>query len=523
MVESPRVSNPKLRILVVDDDASNRQVLEDRLRAEPDWELVVACVPDAASSLEVMRQDSFDLAFVDYRLPDMDGVKLLDQVRQLHPKTAVVMVSAMGSERLAVEAMKHGAIDYLAASDLRTADLGRILRRGIEMQVLQRENMELRQVNRMKDEFISSVSHELRTPLAVILGYAKTLEDGELGALPPPQQTAVRAIRRRGDSLLEMVNRLLAFKESSFATHEVLLRPTELGRFLKEQLPAAVPAALQARGLTLTTKLPEASVWVLADPEKLKEAAENLLSNAFKFSPDGAAVTLTLHVHEKREAWLRVADQGRGIPPELIPHLFEAFAHSDSELTREVSGLGLGLALAKQTVELHGGRLWIESEGAGRGSTATIALPLAEADTPHLVVERPSKADKKRLLVVEDNTDIVEIVRLFLAGFSDNLELTTTLRGQDALELISHRRFDLLVLDILLSDMSGLEVLTRLKRLAADKQPPVLILSGHAEAARQALSRGASDALLKPFTKVAFLEKVLKGLGLEKRTKPRAP
>ncbi len=516
------MSNPKLRILVVDDDSSNRQILEDRLEAEIEWELAVACVPDASSALDVLRQGFFDLAFIDYRLPDMDGVKLLDQVRQLHPKTAVVMVSAMGSERLAVEAMKHGAIDYLAAADLRTADLGRMLRRGIEMQVLQRENMELRQVNRMKDEFISSVSHELRTPLAVILGYAKTLEDGELGALPPPQQTAVRAIRRRGDSLLEMVNRLLAFKESTFATHEVLLRPTELGRFLKEQLPATLPAEIQSRGLTLTVEVPEASLWVLADPEKLKEALENLVSNAFKFSPDGATVTLTLLAHTRREAWLRVADHGRGIPPELLPHLFEAFAHSDSELTREVSGLGLGLALAKQTIELHGGRLWIESDGSGRGSTATIALPLAEADTPHLVVERPSRADKKRLLVVEDNTDIVEIVRLFLAGFSDNLELTTTVRGQDALELLSHRRFDLLVLDILLPDMNGLEILNALKRLPQDKRVPVLILSGHAEAARQALSNGASDALLKPFTKQAFLEKVLKGLGLEKRNKPRA-
>ena len=512
--------NPRLRILVVDDDPSNREVLSHRLGTEPGWDLSVSSASDASEALQALRGDFYDLAFLDYRLPDMDGVKLLDQVRQLHPKTAVVMVSAMGSERLAVEAMKRGAIDYLAAADLRTADLGRLLRRGLEMQVLQRENLELRQVNRMKDEFISSVSHELRTPLAVILGYAKTLEDGELGALTPPQTTAVKAIRRRGDSLLDMVNRLLAFKESSFGTQEVLLRPTDLTAFLKEIVPAPPPEAA-ARGVTLSTDIAQGPIWVLADPAKLKEAVGNLLSNAYKFSPDGGVVTVILSVHGGREAWLRVQDTGRGVPPEIIPHLFEAFGHSDSELTRDISGLGLGLPLAKQTVDLHGGRIWIESEGSGRGSLATIALALSEPDTPHLVVEQPSKSSKKRLLVVEDNADIVEIVRLFLAGFSENVELATTLKGQEALEMMSHRRFDLVVLDILLPDMNGLDMLERLQRLPPDKRIPILILSGHAEAARKALTLGAVDYLLKPFTKQAFLEKVLKGLGLERRGRGR--
>lgn len=512
--------NPKLRVLVVDDEPSKRRVLVERLKGEPGWELSVNEAVDGAEALEALKSGLYDLAFLDYRLPDFDGIKLLDQVRQLHPKTAVVMVSGMGSERLAVEAMKHGAIDYLSAPDLSTADLGRLLRRGIEMQVLQRENLELRQVNRMKDEFISSVSHELRTPLAVILGYAKSLEDGDLGALSAPQKTAVSAIRRRGDGLLDMVNRLLAFKETTFATQEVLLRPTDLAKFAREAAPKPAAEAA-ARGVRLEFEGPEEGVWCLADPAKLKEALANLLSNAYKFSPDGGVVTLLLKLNAGREAWLRVIDRGRGIPPELIPHLFEAFGHSDSELTREVSGLGLGLTLSKQIVALHGGRLWIESEGSGRGSTATIALNLAEPDTPHLIVEQPSKAAKRRLLVVEDNEDIVEIVRLFLAGFSENVELTTTLRAAEALELVSARRFDLVVLDILLPDMNGLEVMERIGRLPAEKRPPVLILSGHTDAAKQALERGAVDFILKPFTKQAFLEKVLNAVGLERRGKGR--
>ncbi|MDE2290574.1 MAG: response regulator, partial [Elusimicrobia bacterium] len=301
---------------------------------------------------------------------------------------------------------------------------------------------------------------------------------------------------------------------------EVLLRPTDLAGLVREAAFAPPPEA-QARGVRLSLDAAAGPVWSLVDPDMLKEALGHILSNAHKFSPDGGQVRLTLSLHGSREAWLRVEDQGRGIPPELIPHLFDAFAHADSELTREISGLGLGLTLAKQIVELHGGRLWLESEGAGHGSIATIALPLSEPDTPHMVVEQPSRAGKKRLLVVEDNADIVEIVRLFLAGFSENVELTTTLKGTEALELATHRRFDLLVLDIMLPDMNGLEVLERLARLPAEKRPPVLMLSGHTEAAKQALTKGARDYILKPFTKQAFLEKVLDGLGLERRRRNR--
>lgn len=514
-------NRPKLRVLIIDDEQGNRDLIKQRLATMTSWVTESSLVPDARSAFAALRESIFDVAFVDHRLPDDDGLRVLEQIRQQYPKMAVVVMSALGSEKIAVQAMRRGAIDYIVTQELESSDLAQLLRRAVEMQLLQGENAELRQVNRMKDEFISSVSHELRTPLAVILGYAKTMEDGELGELSPQQSLAIRAIRSRGERLLEMLNRLLTFKESKLGTQEVLLRPTDLTSFFKEFLSADFADA-KKKNVALETDLPDGPLWSLADPDQLKEVVNGLLSNAIKFSPDGSKVLISMKIHPPQEVWLRFEDQGRGIPSESLPRIFDAFFHTDSDLTREISGLGIGLALARQIVEMHGGRIWLESEGQAKGTTATVALPLVQPDTPHMVVEQQRRIDKKRVLIVEDNADIVEIIRIFLAGVSKNIVLTTTDRGQDALDLMSQRRFDLLLLDLFLPGLSGFDVLERMKRLPEERRLPVVILTGHRQAAQQAMRKGAAGVILKPFNKRNFIDTVLKMLGLERRTKPRS-
>ncbi|HBL15631.1 MAG TPA: hypothetical protein DD417_02405 [Elusimicrobia bacterium] len=510
----------KLNILIADDKEHARALLEERLHEIQGWDILVQCAKDATEALDALRRRVFDVAFIDYLVPGIDGVKLLDQVRQLHPKVAVVIMAPHGSEKIAVDAMKHGAIDFLVHDDLPIVDLGRLLRRAVELQILQSENLELRQVNRMKDEFISSVSHELRTPLAVILGYAKTLREGDLGPVSEPQARALQAIMRRGDLLLQMLNRLLTFRDRAFNTQEVLLRSVDLSPLLGDYLGERW-LQNQPRGVRVSLTVPEGPVWALVDPLQLKEVLGSLLSNAVRFSPDSGLVQVTLEEHAGVEAWVRVSDQGRGIEPEILPRLFDGFVHTDSELTREVSGLGIGLALARQIMELHGGRIWLESKGVGQGTSSMLALPLAQPDSLPMAVEQPPRLTKKRVLVVEDNADIVELVRVFLSGLSENLQLTTTHRGEEALDLLRERRFDLLILDLMLPDMNGLELLDRMQKESKERRVPVLILSGHREAAQQAIVRGAQDQLLKPFTKQAFLEKILRLLGLERRGGPR--
>ncbi|MFA6029774.1 MAG: response regulator [Elusimicrobiota bacterium] len=512
---TPGLSLPRIRILVVDDEVDNRALLREQFAAVKGWAIEAEEAGDSQTAFNLLRESFFDLVFLDYRLPDEDGLKVLEQIRQLHPKIVVIMVSAAGSEKVAVEAMKRGAMDYITQAELRGTDLEHLLRRAIDVQSLQTENFELRAVNKMKDEFIAGVSHELRTPLAVILGYAKTLEEGEFGTLTAAQKAAVTAIRSRGEQFLQMVNRLLSFKESALGTQHVLLRPVDLHALVSEHLRARWEEP--PRGIVIEKDLCGGPVWVLADPEPLAEVLQNLVSNSCKFSPDGTKVTVSLKVRPTNEAWIQIRDQGRGITPEALPHLFEGFYHAEKELTRGIPGLGIGLALSRQIVELHGGRIWIESEGTGRGTTGSIALPITEPDTPQILVESQRKHDKKRILIVENNPGMVEILRMFLAGISENLVISTTHDGQEALEMIERSRYDLMLLDMLLPGVSGLEILERMQRLTPEKRVPTLVITGHRDAAAQAGKLGAADILLKPFYKKAFLDKVFRLLGLERR------
>jgi signal transduction histidine kinase len=512
---------PSFQVLLIDDDLGRRQALQDRLTGLPGWQLELACAADASEAFAALRRKSFDLAFLNAQIARGDGIRVLEQIRQLYPKVAVVVMSGAGSEKTAVEAVRRGAVEYVVERDILQVDMSTLMRRAVEMHRLQTENTELRQINRMKDEFISSASHELRTPLAVILGYAKTMEDGELGALTPPQALAVKAIRTRGERLLEMLTRLLTFKESRMGMQEVVLRPTDLGIFLQRLLDEDWPSE-KRKGIELERAAPEAPVWALADPEFLREVVNGLVSNALKFSPPQTRVRVSLTPRGPQEAWIRVEDQGRGIIPEALPRIFDPFTHTDNDMTRSVSGLGLGLALARQIIELHGGRIWLESEGADRGTTAIVALSLVQPDAPVVIVEKERRVDKKRILIVEDNADIVEIIRLFMAGFSHNIVITATDQGQQALELMIRQRFDLLILDLLLPGLSGTEILERMRRMPQDKRMPVLILSGHPEAAKDAVqNKGADDFLLKPFNRNRFIDKVLQLLGLERRAHPR--
>ena len=348
------------------------------------------------------------------------------------------------------------------------------------------------------------------------------MEDGELGALTPQQGLAVKAIRTRGERLLDMLNRLLTFKEAKFGTQEVLLRPMDLIAFVKEVLDSDWPKE-KTHDLEIERELPQGPAWTLIDPDHMKEVLNGLLSNAVKFSPPSAAVRVCVEVRPAQEVWIRIMDRGRGIPHESLPRIFDAFYHTDSDLTRSISGLGLGLALARQIVELHGGRIWMESEGPGHGTTANVALPMVRPDSPLIIVESEKRVDKKHVLVVEDNTDVIEIIRLFLAGFSNNLVLTATSRGQEALDLLAQRRFDLLVLDIFLAGtVSGFDILASVERLPPDKRMPALVLTGHQGAAQDAMRKGAQDFLIKPFNKNRFIDKVLQLLGIERRSHPRA-
>lgn len=497
-----------LTVLIVDGDERDREELKGRLQAAPGWSLTFGQAGDFAAALTAWTERSFDLVFLARRLPDGESLPLLDRVRQLHPKSAIIVTCPEPDTAWAVAAMKKGALDCLVRGDLPRIDFGPILSRLVEARNLVNQNMELRQVNQMKNEFIANVSHELRTPLTVILGYARSLQDGTLGDLTAEQRKAADSIVGRSQELLTALNHILRAREAVAGRQLATLKPKDL-RELWENAAQSVAKDLERKRLRLELALPPAPVLVLADAAAFAEVCANLLSNAIKFSPEGGCVRLAVGT-SAGQAWMTLRDQGPGIPPELLPHIFEDFSTAATQgPTRQRPGLGLGLAICRQTVELHGGSIWLESAQTGQGCTAHVSLPLTRPEAPETVVAQAAPVEKKRVLIVEDNLDLIDIIRLFVSAISDNLELAMAHSGFEALESIQNQAPHLIILDIMMPGMSGLELLERLRRLPAASRIPVLVLTGYVDAAQRAREAGAQEVMVKPVDRKTFVTKVL--------------
>lgn len=496
-----------LSILIVDSDPESPSLLARRLSAAAGWTLRVETAPEEETALRKLREAPFDLVFL--RAAGHGDISLLEKIRQLHAQSAVVVTASAGSEQLAVSVMKKGALDYLTAEELPRLDCDALFRRIIDRRSLLNQNMELRQVNQMKNEFIANVSHELRTPLTVVIGYARSMLEKSLGPLSEKQEKALEAIVERSEDLLGTLNNILSLQDAHEGREQLLLRPTALGELLSAQVEQAGKETT-AKNQKVDLLLPPEPLWALADSRRLCEVLDNLLSNASKFSPQSSVITVSLRA-EQDQAMICVQDQGDGVAPEMLPHIFEQFAGAAHHgPTRRHPGLGLGLAICKQIMDAHGGRIWLESPAGRGGCAAWLSLPLASPDRQDVVVSRPRSVSKKRILIVEDNPDLVDILLLFMSSISTNLELATAQSGLEALESIKDKLPDLIILDVMMPGMDGFEVMTRLQRLPQTQRIPVMVLTGYTDAAEQAKTVGAAHVMLKPFEKKAFIFNVLR-------------
>ncbi|HEX8557253.1 MAG TPA: CHASE domain-containing protein [Pyrinomonadaceae bacterium] len=229
--------------------------------------------------------------------------------------------------------------------------------------------------SRLKDDFLATLSHELRTPLTAILGWAKMLRAGPADAAMTAR--GLEAVERNAVAQTRLIDDLLDVSRVITGKLRLEARPVELSRVVEAGVESVRPAA-EARGVRLDVRLGAGGALVSGDPDRLQQVVWNLLSNAIKFTPGGGTVGVTL-ARAGGHAEVVVADTGRGIEPEFLPHVFDRFRQADQRITREHGGLGLGLSIVRHLVEMHGGVITAESEGAGRGSTFRFRLPLLGA------------------------------------------------------------------------------------------------------------------------------------------------
>jgi signal transduction histidine kinase len=227
------------------------------------------------------------------------------------------------------------------------------------------------ELNRLKDEFLATVSHELRTPLSAILGWSRLLASGELS--PEKQCRAIEAIERNAQAQARLVDDILDVARGMSGNLRLELKHIDLVSVAHRGADAIAPAAA-AKKINVDIQAPT-PVPVMADAARLQQVVWNLLSNAVKFTPSGGHVSVNVRARDG-SAELKVTDTGAGIPPAFLPFVFDKFRQADGSFTRQYGGLGLGLAIARHLIELHGGSIEAKSEGEGRGATFCVTLPL---------------------------------------------------------------------------------------------------------------------------------------------------
>ena len=362
--------------------------------------------------------------------------------------------------------------------------------------------------NRLKDEFLATVSHELRTPLTAILGWSRLLEEGSLDDQVANQ--AIESIRRNAKAQTRIVDDILDV--SRIITGNLLfdLHPVELAPVIEAAINAVRPTA-DAKGVRLEAEFDSAPLVVSGDANRLQQVIWNLISNGVKFTEKGGCVSLCLRqVNSSVE--IKVADTGQGISPEFLPFVFDRFRQADSTSTRQHGGLGLGLAIARHLVEIHGGTIRAESPGNGSGATFTLKLPLVNCGdkasvlgtTEVVIPESPYQPQELlsglSVLVVDDDVDTLELMATALKSRQANV--TAVSSAVDALIAIKANRPDVLISDIAMPNEDGYALIEKVRLLdhGEDQAIPAVAITAYAkeEDRERALSSGFQIYLPKP-------------------------
>jgi signal transduction histidine kinase len=383
----------------------------------------------------------------------------------------------------------------------------RLLMAGIHEQEARDEAEE---ANRAKDEFLATLSHELRTPLTAMLGWSRMLRTTKLNEAASTR--ALKIIERNAEAQVRLIEDMLDVSRIIAGKLRIESQPLDPASVIKAALDAVRPSAL-AKGIQIKCALDSQAGLLDGDQKRLQQVVSNLLTNAIKFTPHGGRVEVRLDRTDSR-VWIRVSDTGQGISPEFLPHVFDRFRQADSATTRASGGLGLGLAIVRHLVELHGGTVGAESRGEGQGATFTVELPLTLRQTetgkaqrsPHRsealtgAFECSQALEGLRVLVVDDELDTRELLAFVLEQCG--AAVTTAASTREALAALAESKPDILLSDIGMPDEDGYELIRQVrasKRKFGGKIPAAALTAYTTEGDRErVLSAGFQVHIAKP-------------------------
>jgi two-component system, sensor histidine kinase and response regulator len=366
----------QLKVLIVDDDLVDRMLVQRSIK-NAGMDVSFAEAETCAEAMQILERQHFDCIFVDYQLPDRDGLSLIQSIRHLNVKAPIVALTGQGDEQIAVELMKAGAIDYLNKARIAPESLAQILRNAVRIYRTEAE-MALQRA-----DFITHLTHDLRTPLVAADLMLKLFQKGTFGELPPETSAPLTAMIRSNQNLLEMVNTLLevnCYDAGAKVITPIVCQMWEISQDIIEELEAVA----SEKGLELKLALigePEAAnrMLVMGDCKELRRMITNLVGNSLKFTEAGY-VELSLKISPPAPAdpagtdgWvtLKVRDTGIGMSPEQQATIFQRYRKG----SHKQAGSGLGLHLVQKIVTIHSGTIRVDSV-IGEGSVFTVDLPL---------------------------------------------------------------------------------------------------------------------------------------------------
>jgi two-component system, sensor histidine kinase ChiS len=400
----------------------------------------------------------------------------------------------------------------------------------------------LRRVDKLKDEFLANTSHELRTPLNGIIGISESLYDEADRVSPETLRENLAMTIASGRRLASLVNDILDFSKLKNADIELQRKSVNLRVVADVVLRHNAPMT-RGKSLQLINEIPFDIPLVNGDENRLQQVLYNLIGNAVKFTESGF-VKISAKPDEDGTITVRVDDSGIGIPVDKREIIFEEFQQADGSIAREFAGTGLGLSISRRLVEMHGGRIWVQSE-VGRGSTFSFTLPVSEGATVNLaepfyeasgtpamelpaadeglvraaeIVDQPSSQNGNTIsiLVVDDEPINHQVLKNHLS--SSQYHISQAYTGREALQLLEESRYDLVLLDVMMPRMSGYEVCQKIREKYLSSELPVIMVTAknQVEDLVYGLTAGANDYIAKPFTKQEFLARINTQLDLSR-------
>jgi signal transduction histidine kinase len=484
-------SNPSVRVLVADDNADMRDYLARILGQK--WAVELAA--DSREALGMLRTSRFDLLVTDVMMPAVDGFALLREVRSdpCLRDLPVIVLSARAGDEARIDGLEIGADDYVVKPFSARELAARV-------DTLLTSRRQAAESARVKDEFIAMLGHELRNPLSPIVTAVQLLR------MRGEQSRELAVIERQSNHLVRLVDDLLDISRITRGKIELRKQRLELANIVVRGVEMASPL-LEQRWQRLEVDVSADELTVEGDPERLAQVVSNLLTNASKYSEPHT--TIRIDAGRKGPAIeLRVKDEGIGIPRGMLDRVFDMFVQQPQASDRSKGGLGLGLAIVRSLVTLHGGHVWATSPGVGKGSEFVIELPAADPGLRPAAEARPAEQlpiasrateEGRRILVVDDNEDAVDTLAMVLSQLG--YRVATARDGPSAIETARRFHPEVCLLDIGLPVMDGYELAERLRTLESSSRGMRLIaVTGYGTDAdrRRSEAAGFCAHMVKP-------------------------